>query len=183
MGKITFILGGVRSGKSQLAIKMAKKGRKRVGFIATCKVLDKEMKERIVRHKKIRPGHWQTFEESKDIPLLLKKVGHRFDLVIIDCLTLFVSNLLLEGFKEKYIEHKIKQMIFAFKKIKANAIIISNEVGLGIVPENKLAREFRDIAGRMNQVVAAKSYEVFFIFSGLPLKIKGGKSEKDKRSY
>ena len=169
MAEITFILGGARSGKSYLAVKMAKEKSKKVAFIATCKPLDEEMKERIKLHKEVRPKNWQTFEESEDVALLLKKIDNEFDVIIIDCLTILISNLLLKGLKEKDIQEKIKRIM----KSKANIIIVSNEVGLGIVPGNKLARDFRDIAGKINQMVAKEAKEVFFMVSGLPLKIKG----------
>ncbi len=171
MGKITLILGGVRSGKSQLAIKMAKEKGKRVAFIATCRPLDEEMEKRIALHKKSRPASWHTFEEPEDVQSALKKIGNRFDVIIIDCLTLLISNLLLKGLKEVDVEQKVKKIM----ETRANVIIVSNEVGLGIVPDNKLARAFRDIAGKMNQIVAKKASKVFFMASGLPLQIKGGK--------
>ncbi len=172
MGKITFILGGARSGKSQFAIKLAKEKARKVAFIAPCQPLDLEMKKRIMLHKKARPVHWQTFEEPRDIVSLLKKIGDKFELILIDCLTLFISNLLLENLKEAAIEDEVNQILSILKKIKPKSIIVSNEVGLGIIPENKLARDFRDIAGRMNQPIAAKSDEVFFMAAGIPLKIK-----------
>lgn len=170
MSKIALILGGVRSGKSQLAIKMAKEKGKKVAFVATCRPLDNEMKKRIELHKNARPKNWKTFEEPEDVGLLLEKIGNNFDVIIIDCLTLLVSNLLLKGLKEKDIEQKIRKIMNA----KTNLIIVSNEVGLGIVPDNKLARDFRDIAGKMNQVMAKKASKVFFMASGIPLEIKGG---------
>lgn len=179
MGKIIFILGGARSGKSTYALELAKKYKK-VAFIATCQGLDKEMKERIALHRKVRPGHWQTFEETKDINSLLQKIGNAFDCIIIDCLTLLVSNLILEERSQKIIENRINEMVACLKKNKGRAIVISNEVGLGIVPENKLARHFRDIAGKVNQTVARESDEVFFMVSGIPMRIKGGKSGQNK---
>jgi len=172
MAKITFILGGVRSGKSQFAIKLAKRKSGKVAFIATCLAKDLEMKRRIQLHKKVRPAHWQTFEEPEDISLLLKEIGFKFDTIIIDCLTLLVSNLLLKGLKENAIENKVNKIVSLLKKIQSQSIIVSNEVGLGIVPKNKLARDFRDIAGRINQIVAEKSDSVFFMFTGMPLRIK-----------
>lgn len=176
MAKITFILGGSRSGKSSYAIKLAQ-DYKKVAFIATGEALDKEMQQRIRLHRKARPSHWQTFEESKDITALLKKIGSNFECIIIDCLTLLISNLILVGDKQKIIENKINAMLTCLKKNKGRAIIISNEVGLGVVPENKLARDFRDIVGKINQIVAKEADEVFFMVSGIPLKIKGGRSE------
>lgn len=172
MGNITFILGGARSGKSRFAIKLAKERAKRVAFIASCQPKDLEMNKRIMLHKKARPVHWQTFEEPQDILPLLKKIGDKFELILMDCLTLFISNLLLKNFKEAAIEDEVNQILSMLKKIKAKSIIISNEVGLGIVPDNKLARDFRDIAGRINQLVAAKSDEVIFMAAGIPLKLK-----------
>jgi adenosylcobinamide kinase / adenosylcobinamide-phosphate guanylyltransferase len=171
MNKITFILGGARSGKSFYALSLAKRYKK-VAFIATCQGKDKEMRERIKLHKETRPKHWETFEEPREMGLLLKKIVNGFDCIVIDCLTLLVSNLLLAGGNQKTIEEKIKQMLVSLKNKKANVIIVSNEVGLGIVPEHKMARDFRDIAGRLNQLVACYADEVFFIVAGLPLNIK-----------
>lgn len=173
MGKISFILGGARSGKSQYALKLAKETMSRkIAFIATCEPLDKEMAKRIAMHKNKRPAHWRTFEEPRDISLLLKKIRNKYELIILDCLTLLVSNLFLKNIKESVIKKEINKVLSLLKSDEAGLIIVSNEVGLGIVPENKLARDFRDVAGRINQVVAEKSDCVFFMVSGLSLKIK-----------
>ncbi len=173
MGKITFILGGARSGKSSYALKMAQKRHKKVAFIATCEPKDLEMKKRIAAHKNFRPKNWQTFEEPKDIYGLLKSIGDKFELIILDCLTLWVSNLLLKGLNEEKLIDEIQRILDLLKKIKAKSVIVSNEVGLGIVPGNKLSRDFRDITGKINQIVAKKAEEVIFMASGLSLKIKG----------
>ena len=172
MGKITFILGGARSGKSAHAIRLAEDLGRRVAFIATCQGLDNEMKRRIAGHKRQRPGGWKTFEEPLRPARILKNINAGFDVIIIDCITLLVSNLLLKGLKEKDIETRIAETLAAFKKTKAAAIIVSNEVGLGIVPKTSLGRDFRDIAGRINQMVAEKSDEVFFMVSGIPWRLK-----------
>ena len=171
MAKIILILGGARSGKSTYALSLAKE-KKRIAFIATCQALDKEMKERIKLHKKARPKDWQTFEEPREIGLLLGKMGNSFDCIIIDCLTLLVSNLLLSGGNQTIIEEEINKILAGLKNKKAKVIIVSNEVGLGIVPEHKMGRVFRDIAGRVNQLVAQRVDEVWFVVAGLPLKIK-----------
>ncbi|MFH1478463.1 MAG: bifunctional adenosylcobinamide kinase/adenosylcobinamide-phosphate guanylyltransferase [Candidatus Omnitrophota bacterium] len=173
MNKITFILGGARSGKSGFALKMAKEKTKKAAFVATCQALDKEMKERIRLHKKQRPKSWKTFEEPKNIASLLKRINLKYDVVIIDCLTLLISNLMLDGKSQKDIEKEISGILAALNKNRSRSIIVSNEVGLGIVPESRLGRDFRDIAGRMNQIVAKEANEVFFMASGLPIKIKG----------
>ncbi|MFH1428952.1 MAG: bifunctional adenosylcobinamide kinase/adenosylcobinamide-phosphate guanylyltransferase [Candidatus Margulisiibacteriota bacterium] len=172
MGKITFILGGVRSGKSNFAIDLAKKAGGRIAFIATCVTPDLEMKQRIAWHRKSRPKSWQTFTEGEDIAKLLREKGCRFDVVIIDCLTLLVSNLMLNGVTEKVINNRINQLLNTLNKNRTQAMIVSNEVGLGIVPDNKLARYFRDVAGRTNQLVAGKAHKVFFMVAGIPWRIK-----------
>lgn len=170
MGKITFILGGTRSGKSQFAVELAKA--KRTAFIATCQPRDSEMRERVLLHKKTRPAHWKTFQEPQNVSSLIENISDDFEFIVIDCLTLLVSNLQLRGYKKESIEEKINKILFALKAAKARSIIVSNEVGLGIVPQNKLARNFRDIAGRINQITAAKSNKVFFMVSGIPWRIK-----------
>ncbi len=173
MGNITFIIGGSRSGKSAYALELAKESGRRVAFIATCAVSsDSEMKKRIMLHKKSRPKHWKTFEDTGNLPLLLKQIGGKFEVVIIDCLTLLVSGFMLKGHKESMIKNKVSQILEILRKIKTKTIIVSNEVGLGIVPDNPIARDFRDIAGRINQITANKSDNVFFLVSGLPWRIK-----------
>jgi adenosylcobinamide kinase/adenosylcobinamide-phosphate guanylyltransferase len=131
------------------------------------------MKERIKLHKKSRPRHWQTFEEAKDVAGMLASMDNKFDCIVIDCLTLLVSNLLLAKVNHKTIEAKIDRMLEHLRKKKGQVIIVSNEVGLGVVPANKLGRDFRDIAGRVNQVVAKEADEVYFTVSGVASKIKG----------
>ncbi|MEK6714532.1 MAG: bifunctional adenosylcobinamide kinase/adenosylcobinamide-phosphate guanylyltransferase [Candidatus Omnitrophota bacterium] len=172
MGKLTLILGGARSGKSTFALKLAKAYKQKVAFIATAEPLDNEMRARIALHKKTRPRGWKTFEEPCNPVPLIKKIAKSFDCLLIDCLTLLVSKLSLGGLSQKTIAKRAKEIVAAAKSSKANAIIISNEVGMGIVPENKLARDFRDIAGKVNQIMARGADEVFFVASGIPMKIK-----------
>lgn len=172
MGKIIYISGGARSGKSSFALTLASRMAGRTAFVATCEPLDKEMKKRIGAHKKSRPREWETFEAPLCVSLVLKNIKDAFGVVIIDCITLLVSNLLLKGHTEAFIEEEVRSMCRYLKKERVCGIIVSNEVGLGIVPENELARAFRDIAGRVNQVIAEESDEAFFMVSGLPLKVK-----------
>ena len=173
MGRLTFIVGGARSGKSTYALGLAEKS-KNVAFIATCAYADSdpEMVRRIELHKKERPSHWETFEGSKNIASLLNEIGSRFDVVLVDCLTLFISGMLVGTVEEGVIENQAQEMIHAVKKIKAGVIVVSNEVGLGVVPEYPLGRQFRDLSGRINQLMAREADEVFFMVSGLPLKVK-----------
>jgi len=173
MSAVTFILGGARSGKSSYALELAKKiNSKNTAFIATCQALDNEMSKRINIHRKTRPKSWKTFEEPINISRLLKKMEKRYKVIIMDCLTLLVSNMLLGNMKQEEIEDEISKILSVLKKNNAENIIVSNEVGLGIVPENKLARDFRDIAGRVNQIVAKNADKVFFMVSGVPWRIK-----------
>jgi adenosylcobinamide kinase/adenosylcobinamide-phosphate guanylyltransferase len=172
MGKITLILGGARSGKSTYALNLAGK-KKKVAFIATGQGLDREMRERILKHRQARPKNWKTFEEPRDLTALISGMGDDFDCIIIDCLTLLVANLILAKDKEKAILEKFKALLFQLRRKKAKVVLVANEVGLGIVPVSKLGREFRDIAGRINQLAAKEAGKVYFITAGIPLKIKG----------
>lgn len=173
MAKVILVLGGARSGKSGFAMRLAEgSGVRNVAFIATGQGLDAEMRRRIVKHKAQRPGHWRTFEEPRKIAALVKKIAGKHDFIIIDCLTLFVSNHLLKRGTETTILKELNAAIAAVRKTSATCVIVSNEVGLGIVPENKLARDFRDVAGRVNQAAAAAADEAFFTVSGIPWRIK-----------
>jgi len=174
MGKITFVLGGARSGKSNFAKRLAEEQKNgRVVFLATSQALDQEMARRIKKHKQSRPAHWLTLEEPLDLSAALRKQKNRFTFIIIDCLTLWVSNMILAGYSERSVILAAGKALDVLKKNKAQAVIVANEVGLGIVPNNKLARDFRDIAGKVNQLVARHAQEVYFIIAGVTTKIKG----------
>lgn len=181
MGRLIFILGGCRSGKSHYAVKLAKKTAKKVLFVATAAPLDNEMRRRIKLHQKNRPLTWKTIEEPRDLVLRLKQLPKKYNLIIIDCLTLFISNLLIDGHSDNHIEDKVTLLLRLLKKFDSDSILVSNEVGLGIVPDNPLARRFRDLAGRINQKVADVSDKVYFMISGIPMKIKGDDDGKDKK--
>ena len=172
MAEITFILGGTRSGKSEYAEKMAIDTSEKVAYFATCISNDEEMDQRILAHKNRRPANWKTIETPYDICSALNQIDTEFKTVLIDCLTIFTSNLLLQELNESEILKKIDLMIKTLKEKNFKAIIVSNEVGLGIVPESSLGREFRDIAGKVNQLVAREADNVFFVVSGIPVKIK-----------
>jgi adenosylcobinamide kinase/adenosylcobinamide-phosphate guanylyltransferase len=171
MGKIIFILGGVRSGKSLYAINLAKTMGEKVVFLATGVACDEEMKERIKKHKEMRPNIWQTVEEPIEIEKVLNTLDSSVDCVIIDCLSFWISNLLTTFGKEKIID-KTSQITTMAKKITPQLIIVSNEVGMGIVPNTSEGRIFRDILGKVNQIVASLADEVFFLLSGIPLRLK-----------
>lgn len=171
MGRIIFVLGGARSGKSSFAARLAA-GYSRVAYIATGEGLDPEMRDRIRAHRASRPRAWKTIEESLDVSRAIKRLGWSRDLIIIDCLTLLVSNHIMKRHSEGAIRREIIAILSELRASRTDAIIVSNEVGLGIVPENGLARRFRDIAGRVNQIVAKEADQVFFTVSGLSRRIK-----------
>jgi len=177
MKKLIFILGGARSGKSSYAVELAKELSERVAFIATAASLDEEMKKRIKMHKASRPRHWKVIEESKNISSILPKLNDKYEVVIIDCMGLLISNLLVGNLKDREIEKKIKAAIDTIQKSKLTAILVSNEAGMGIVPDNLLARRFRDLLGLVNQIAAKKADEVIFMQSGIPIGIKGGREK------
>ncbi len=171
MGKIIFITGGAKSGKSAYALDMANRGMadKKV-FIATAESFDSEMQERIKKHRNERGTDWQTIEEPLDVIRALIQTRDNKGSVILDCLTLWLSNVMHDRTDP---EAAFEELIDELKQSRsADLFIVSNEVGMGIVPENNLARRFRDLAGMLNQRVAAAADEVVLVTVGIPLKIK-----------
>jgi adenosylcobinamide kinase / adenosylcobinamide-phosphate guanylyltransferase len=172
MKKVVLVLGGVRSGKSNYAVEYAKKFKK-VVFIATAIAFDKEMKERIANHKLSRPEHWGLIEESKNISKVLPQLKDKYEIALIDCLGLWISNLLTDDLSDKDIQDRIDNFVKAIKKSDINVVLVSNEVGCGIVPDNLLSRRFRDLIGFANQMLAKNADEVIVMHAGIELKIKG----------
>jgi len=178
--KIVLVTGGARSGKSSFAERLATEESKKVAYIATGEPFDKEMKIRIQKHKDRRPVHWETYEEPIEVNQLVQRLGLEREIIIIDCLTLLTSNLLLreedkigDPIWEEEVLSEIKKITESCYKVNAQVIIVSNEIGMGLVPDNLLGRFYRDILGRANHVIAGKADEVFLMVSGIPLKIKG----------
>jgi len=173
--KIVFVIGGARSGKSSFALKEASRIKGRKAYIATAEAIDDEMKERIERHKKERGKEWDTYEEPLEIAKTINAIKDRYNVIVLDCLTMWVSNLMMEDGKWK-LEEQVKEFIYCLNGLNSlnglNLYIISNEVGMGIVPDNKLSRQFRDLAGTLNQKVAEIANEVYLITAGIPVKIK-----------
>jgi len=168
-----FIIGGCRSGKSRHALEQAEKisGSKRI-FIATCMPLDDEMKERIDHHKKERDKSWTTVEAPVQLPEVINEKSREGDVILVDCLTLWINNLLMETESTDIIDDHIQKLITALEEAECPVILVSNEVGAGIVPENKLARQFRDLAGFANQKVAECANSVIWMVAGIPVSIK-----------
>jgi adenosylcobinamide kinase/adenosylcobinamide-phosphate guanylyltransferase len=179
MGKIVFVTGGCRSGKSRFAQQMAEAAGTRRLYIATSPRLDAEMEARIARHRQERAQrNWTTCEETQDLVQALG-VHNDFDAVLCDCLTLWVNNLLYHAeqqghaLSEDEIARVAKDVADAARHHAGTVIFVTNEVGLGIVPADAASRRFRDLQGRCNQVMAAAADEVYFLVSGIPMKIKG----------
>jgi len=193
--KIIFILGGARSGKSTYALKEASKFSGKKMYIATAEALDEEMKERIEKHKRERGKDWDAYEEPLKIAEVIKKTEGRYQIIVVDCLTLWLSNVMHAGLNiETEIEHLISSLATIhsstnqpyFNKtmklipplIKGSGgdyqviYIVSNEVGMGIVPENEISRRFRDMAGLLNQKIAGVADKVYMVVAGIPIKIK-----------
>ncbi|MHB0977184.1 MAG: bifunctional adenosylcobinamide kinase/adenosylcobinamide-phosphate guanylyltransferase [Candidatus Aquicultorales bacterium] len=173
MGRITLLTGGVRSGKSSLAERLASE-RELATYIATAEAGDGEMAERIDRHRGGRPNHWRTIESPFDLPGAVRSAVFKEDeAVIIDCLTLYVSNLLGRGREAAGIVREADELVDACRKGGGRFIVVTNEVGGGIVPDDELARVYEDILGRVNQAVAAAADEVYLLVAGIPVKVKG----------
>lgn len=181
MGKIIFITGGCRSGKSAYAQNLAESVDGIRLFIATCPSdLDSEMNERIERHRKERGDKWENMEEPFDLQAAIMHSAPEInaDVILVDCLTLWVSNLMHRAFLKKTdltetdISGLCSGIIMACAEIDSTVIFVSNETGMGIVPENRVARDFRDLVGRCNQIIASASEEAFFMVSGIALKLK-----------
>jgi adenosylcobinamide kinase/adenosylcobinamide-phosphate guanylyltransferase len=172
MKKIVFITGGARSGKSRFALENSSIIPGKKAFIATAEATDEEMLQRIEKHIVDRGGTYDTFEEPFGISDLLKKIDGAYRVVIIDCLTLWMANLI---WRNANIAEEVDKFIATLKGLAGDSLIsiVSNEVGMGIVPENETARRYRDLAGFLNQKVAAAADEVYLAVSGIPVKIKG----------
>ncbi len=170
-GKICFVIGGAKSGKSSFALGRASLHPGRKAYIATAQAFDEEMAERIRRHRQERTSEWETYEEPLEVPRLIEKIGPSYDSILLDCLTLWLSNVMLRN--EDLVEEYVKGLLAVLgAERKSSLYLVSNEVGLGIVPDNALSRRYRDHAGSLNQRVAQAADEVFLVTAGLPLKIK-----------
>ena len=180
---MTLLLGGARAGKSRYALELASRLGRRVLYVATADGLDAEMNARIEAHRASRPSGWRTLEAREEIgPTIEAAIGDA-DMVIVDCMTLLVSNLAggddpdVAAWEKRVVSELESLTLFA-RKAAARFIIVSNEVGLGIVPVNPLARAYRDVLGLANQMLARNAADVYFLVAGLPICLKGGVSSE-----
>jgi len=167
---ITLVLGGARSGKSQFAENLVLTSGKKPVYVATSEIQDGEMAKRIKQHQARRGQSWQIWEEPCNLVATLAKISDKAHCVLVDCLTLWLSNLLLAG---RDIAAERQALLRFLETAGGDIVFVSNEVGLGIVPDNALARQFRDHAGEMHQAFAPVADRVYFIAAGLPLTLKG----------
>jgi len=169
--QIILVTGGARSGKSSYAERRASElGRRRL-YLATAEAKDEEMALRIAEHQKRRGNEWVTIEEPLELTDVLLARRNQIDCAVVDCLTLWLSNLLIRS-DENYVAEKVETLVEILPRLDFHVVLVTNEVGWGIVPDNPLARQFRDLAGRVNQRMAAIATEVILTVAGIPMIVK-----------
>jgi adenosylcobinamide kinase/adenosylcobinamide-phosphate guanylyltransferase len=176
---VTLVLGGARSGKSAWAERRAAESGRPVLYLATAEAGDAEMTARIAAHQQARPSSWRTGEEPRDLAGVLRRHAHPGDVVLVDCLTLWLSNLLAQATSDRATAAaaldpliRAEELLTVVADLGLHMLLVSNEVGMGIVPPYPLGREFRDLLGRLNQTVAARADEVILLVAGLPLDLR-----------
>lgn len=162
---LTFLLGGARSGKSALALDIAERGGLPVIFVATAEPLDDEIADRIARHRAERPAHWETIEEPIELEGAFESTPEDA-VIIVDCLTLWVSNLLGGGFGDDDMLERATRLAERARQRPGRVVVVSNEVGAGIVPADALSRRYRDVLGRVNMIFAGRAEEAFLVVAG-----------------
>jgi len=170
-GKLILVLGGAASGKSQAALDAAGHARPKA-FVATGQALDREMAERIARHRTARSADWTTVEVPVELAAWFRRHGNGYRTIVLDCLTLWLSNLRGRRVRDANVSGRVIDLLDAIRSTTARVVVVSNELGLGLVPAGKSVRSFRDLAGRVNQQVAAEADEVYLVVSGLSLCLK-----------
>ncbi len=181
--KTILITGGARSGKSSFAQEIATKSAKRILFVATAQASDEEMRQRIAIHRQNRPANWRTLETPTEIGNHILSEIDDIEVVLLDDITLLLNNIVGEFLSadgadidekkaEKAVHKEIDDLVHCIQSLTADFIIVTNEVGLGLVPDNRLGRVYRDLLGKSNQTLAKVADEVYFMVLGLPLRIK-----------
>jgi adenosylcobinamide kinase / adenosylcobinamide-phosphate guanylyltransferase len=186
MSRIILITGGARSGKSSYAENLAKEFNEDVLYIATAIPFDDEMKDRIAKHKERRPANWHTFEGYRNLKQVFENDKITFGVILLDCITVMVTNLMFDLIGEDVellsaealarvemeVMKEVSDFVSSIERTSKTVMFVTNELGSGLVPEYKLGRIFRDIAGRVNQYLAGRADEVFMTVCGIPMKIK-----------
>lgn len=169
---IELILGGARSGKSSLAERIAVASGMPVTYIATSQPLDEEMRQRIAHHRERRPAHWQLVEEPLALARVLREQAEPDRCLLVDCLTLWLTNLLLDADSER-LQQERQALLDVLDELPGRLILVSNETGMGVVPLGELSRRYVDEAGWLHQALASRSERVQFCVAGLPMLLKG----------
>ena len=169
--RVVLVLGGVRSGKSRYAQELAAHG-KRVALIATAEAGDDDMRRRIARHREERPVSWTTFEAPLGLEEALFEYGDKFDTILVDCLTVWTANVMRHEPSDDAVLSRVDRLTKALGAVAASVILVSNEVGSGVVPASELGRNYRDLLGMVNQRIAAVAGEVVLLVAGCPLVVK-----------
>ncbi len=185
MGKLIFITGGARSGKSRFAEVLARRHPGRVCYIATATIEDEEMARRVVAHQQRRPAEWDTIESSENLAATLYQAASHYDLLLVDCLTLYLARFLpvdllqgdtlgsdVEERVHKQVDEEIAAIVATVRRIAADVVIVSNEVGSGLVPSYPAGRLFRDVMGYANQTLAREAEFAYAVVAGVPLDLK-----------
>lgn len=168
---LTLVIGGGTSGKSSKALELAGRGRPRM-FIATGQALDKEMAERIRRHQTERGAAWETAEVPMELAAWFEEHRGRYRVIVLDCMTLWLSNLLGSGVPHCDIPDRVNNLLYAIHRVRSRVIVVANELGLGVVPFDPETRRFRDLAGHVNQQLARAADRVYFVVSGCSVQVK-----------
>ena len=170
-GRLILVVGGASSGKSEVGLSLAGRATTRA-FVATGQPLDDEMAERIRRHRQSRGPVWDTAEVPVDLEQWFRARGRLYRAIVLDCLTLWLSNLSERGVSDTRVLELVDELIRAIRTVPARVVVVTNELGMGLVPLEASARRFRDLAGQINQRVAQEADEVYAVLSGLPVRIK-----------
>lgn len=172
-GRFIFVTGGSRSGKSAFAERLARDlGGGNVAYVATAQVLDEEMERRVAAHRRRRPSEWATFEEPLDLPEVIAKTGARYAVTLVDCITMWVSNLLFR--EERDILDRARRLAQTATMTSNTVIMVSGEVGWGVIADNPLSRQFCDLLGSTNQILAGAADDAYVTISGISLMLKQG---------
>jgi adenosylcobinamide kinase/adenosylcobinamide-phosphate guanylyltransferase len=172
---LIFIVGGASSGKSEVALQLAAKGVGKAApraFVATGEGRDEEMAMKIARHRQSRSSAWVTAEVPVELSTWFTEEGRKYRIILVDCLTMWLSNHCERGAKEEQIREAVSMLLRAIRRIAARVVLVSNELGLGLVPADAQSRRFRELAGEVNRLVAQEADDAYFVVSGLPLSLK-----------
>ena len=172
---LIFIVGGASSGKSEMALRLAAKGIGKAApraFVATGEGFDEEMAMKIARHRQSRSSAWVTAEVPLELIAWINEEGRKYRVILVDCLTMWLSNHCERGTKDRRILDEVSTLLRAIRRIAGRVVLVSNELGLGLVPADARSRRFRDLAGEVNRLVAQEADDAYFVVSGMPLSLK-----------